>query len=162
MTNKKPSVKRVLHGIELPLHQNLIYWTSPSVALEQSLRLLRLFYWYENEVAQSCLTLYNPMDCSLLGSSVHGIFQARILEWVAISFSRGSSPPRDWTQVSCIVGRRVTLWATREVLVIWSFCKYDPPWGAFHDHLVLHCWEGSVPVLKKVFADTPLNVLLLD
>ena len=51
-----------------------------------------------------CLTLYNPMDCSLPDSSVHGIFQARILEWVAISFSRGSSPPRDQTQVSRIAG----------------------------------------------------------
>ena len=45
------------------------------------------------------------MDCSLPGSSIHGIFQARVLEWVAISFSRGSSWPRDWIQVSCIVGR---------------------------------------------------------
>ena len=60
-----------------------------------------------SEVAQSCPTLCNPMDCSLPGSSVHGILQARILEWVAISFSRGSSRPRDRTQVSCIVGRRV-------------------------------------------------------
>ena len=42
----------------------------------------------ENEVAQSCLTLHDPMDCSLPGSSVHGIFQARVLEWVEISFSR--------------------------------------------------------------------------
>ena len=67
------------------------------------------------EVAQSCLTLCNPMDCSLPGSSIHGIFQARILEWVAISFSRRSSWPRDWTRVSCIVGRRFTIWATREV-----------------------------------------------
>ena len=49
----------------------------------------------ESEVAQSCLTLCDPMDCSLPGSSVHGILQARILEWVAISFSRGSSQPRD-------------------------------------------------------------------
>ena len=49
----------------------------------------------ESEVAQSCPTLYNPVDCSLPGSSVHGIFQARILEWVAISFSRRSSQPRD-------------------------------------------------------------------
>ena len=55
------------------------------------------------------------MDCSLPGSSVHGIFQARILEWVAIFFSRRSSPPRDWTQVSCIVGRHFTIWAFREV-----------------------------------------------
>ena len=44
-----------------------------------------------SEVAQSCLTLCNPMDCRLPGSSIHGIFQSRILEWVAISFSRGSS-----------------------------------------------------------------------
>ena len=55
------------------------------------------------------------MDCSLPGSSIHGIFQARALEWVAISFSRRSSQPRDWTQVSHIVGRRFTVWATREV-----------------------------------------------
>ena len=55
------------------------------------------------------------MDCSLPGSSIHGIFQARELEWVAIAFSRGSSQPRDWTQVSRIVGRPFTIWATREV-----------------------------------------------
>ena len=66
-----------------------------------------------SEVSQPCPTLRKPMDCSLPGSSIHGIFQARILEWVAISFSRGSSRPRDWTQVSHIVGRRFTLWATR-------------------------------------------------
>ena len=55
------------------------------------------------------------MDCSLPRSSIHGIFQARILEWVAISFSRRSSQPRDWTLVSRIVGRLFTVWATREV-----------------------------------------------
>ena len=55
------------------------------------------------------------MVCSLPGSSVHGIFQARILEWVAISLSRGSSRPRDGTQVSRTAGRCFTLWATREV-----------------------------------------------
>ena len=58
------------------------------------------------------------MDYSPLGSSVHGIHQARILEWVAIPFSRGSSWPRDQTQVSCIAGRRFTLWATREAYFI--------------------------------------------
>ena len=52
-------------------------------------------------VAQSSLTLCDPMDCSPPSSSVHEIFQARILDWVAISFSRGSSQPRDQTQVSC-------------------------------------------------------------
>ena len=54
------------------------------------------------------------MDYSSPGSSDHGMFQARILEWVAISLSRGSSRPRDWTQVSCIAGRLFTDWATRE------------------------------------------------
>ena len=68
----------------------------------------------------SCvLTLCDPMNCSLPGSSLHGIFQARILEWVAISFSRRSSRPRDWTQVSCIVSRCFTVWATREVTPEW-------------------------------------------
>ena len=65
----------------------------------------------EREVAQSCLTLCNPMGCSLPGSSVHGIFQAIVLEWIAISFSKGSSQPRDRTQVSCIVDRHFTVWA---------------------------------------------------
>ena len=70
-----------------------------------------------SEVAQSCLTRSNPVDCSLPSSSVHGIFQAKVLEWVAISFSRGSSPSRDQTRVSCIVDRRFNVWATREVPV---------------------------------------------
>ena len=54
-------------------------------------------------------TLCDPVDYSPPGSSIHGILQARILEWVAISFSRGSSQPRDRTQVSCIVGRCFTV-----------------------------------------------------
>ena len=74
----------------------------------------------ESEVAQSCLTLCDPMDCSLPGSSVHGIFQARVLEWVAISFSRGSSQPRDRTQVSLIAGRCFTFRAT----ISWTY-KYS-------------------------------------
>ena len=67
-----------------------------------------------SEVAQSCPTPSDPMDCSLPGSSVHGILQARILEWVAISFSKGSSQPRDRTWVSRIGGRCFNLWATRK------------------------------------------------
>ena len=54
------------------------------------------------------------MGCSRPGSSIHGILQARVLEWVAISFRRGSSRPRNWTRVSCLVGRFFTNWATRE------------------------------------------------
>ena len=65
-------------------------------------------------VAQSCLTLCNPMNCSVPGSSNHGILQARMLEWETIPFSRGSSQPRDWTQLSLIAGRFFTIWATRE------------------------------------------------
>ena len=67
-----------------------------------------------SEVAQSCLTLCDPMDSSLPGSAVHGIFQARILEWAAISFFRGSAQPRDRTWVSCIADRCFTIWASRK------------------------------------------------
>ena len=57
------------------------------------------------------------------GSSLHGIIQVRILGWgIAVPFSRGSSWPKDWTWVSCIVGRFFTVWATREAPVIKSFC----------------------------------------
>ena len=63
----------------------------------------------ESEVAQSCPTLYDPVNCSVPGSSILGILQARILEWVAISFSRGTSQPRDRTQVSRIAGRHFNL-----------------------------------------------------
>ena len=63
----------------------------------------------EREVSQSCPTLRVPMNCSLPSSSVHGIFQAIVLEWIAISFSKGSSQPRDRTQVSRIVDRRFTI-----------------------------------------------------
>ena len=59
----------------------------------------------ESEEAQSCLTLFDPMDCSLLDFSTHGSLQARILEWIAISFSRGVSQPRDQTRISCTAGR---------------------------------------------------------
>ena len=59
-------------------------------------------------VTKFCLTLVTPTDCSLPGSSVHGILQARILEWVAISFSRGSFQPRNCTWVSCTEGRFFT------------------------------------------------------
>ena len=85
--------------------KNKSWWTPHSFLSE-----------WVGEVAQSCLTLCDPMDCSLPGSSLHGILQARIQEWVAISFSRGSSRPRDRTQVSCIPGRCFNLWATREAL----------------------------------------------
>ena len=70
--------------------QNVVHWSSE----------------VEVEVTQSCLSLCHPMDCSIPGFSVHGILQARILEWFTISFSRGSSQPRDWIWVSHIGGRQ--------------------------------------------------------
>ena len=82
------------------------------------LRMKFLCYWVNMhsllvlccaKLLQSCPTLYDPIDCSPPGSSVHGIFQARILEWVAMPPSRGSSQPRDWTCVSYVscIGRWV-------------------------------------------------------
>ena len=68
-------------------------------------------------VTQSCLTLSDPMDCSPPGSSVHGILQSRILEWVAMPSSRESSQPRDQTQVFRTAGGFFTVWATKEALL---------------------------------------------
>ena len=78
--------------------------------------------WQLCPCAQSCLILCDIMDCSPPGSSVHGIFQARILEWVAISSSRGSSPPRNRTCLSCINRQILYLGATWEIHdpVLWS------------------------------------------
>ena len=71
--------------------------------------------WSEVEVCHSCLTLCSPMDYT-----VPGTLQARILEWVTFPFSRESSQPRDWTQVSCIAGKFFTSWATREAQEYWN------------------------------------------
>ena len=75
-------------------------------------------------ITQSCLTLRNAkLDCSPPGFSIRGILQARVLKWVAIPFSRESSQPRDWIQVSCLAGRFFTIWATREAHVYTSVYK---------------------------------------
>ena len=86
-----------------------------------------------SEVAQSCLTLCDPVDWSLPSFSVHGILQARILEWVTISFSRGSSRPRGRTQVSHIGGRCFNLWATREA-ELWM--SYQNMWWCFPQRVI--------------------------
>ena len=85
--------------------------------------------WKKMLVAQLCPTLWDPMDHSSPGSAVAGILQARTLEWVAISFSRGSSWPRDRTMVSCTAGRFFTIWATREAHNISKFKL--PSWYHF-------------------------------
>ena len=77
------------------------------------------YLWLHLDIGGWCLAAIvsnscDPMDYSLPGSSVHGVLQARILVWVAIPFSRGSSQPRNQTQVSCIAGRFFTSWATKE------------------------------------------------
>ena len=88
-------------------------------------------------VAKSCMTLCDPIDYSLPGSCVHEIFQARILEWVAMPSSRGSSKPRDGTHVSCVVDKFFTCWAMVETLYICVcvcvcvcvyICIYSLPW----------------------------------
>ena len=73
---------------------------------------------------QLCPTLRSPTDRSPPGSCIHGILQARKLEWVAISSSRGSSLPLDWAWVSCIASRFFTLWATREALTLTNFLAH--------------------------------------
>ena len=78
------------------------------------------------KVAQSCLTLCDPMDYT-----VHGILQTRTLEWVAFPFSRGSFQPRDWTQVSHIAGRFFTTWATREAPLGLRYGKRTSIWAIF-------------------------------
>ena len=90
--------------------------------------LICLGLFSESELSQLCPTLWDPIDCSLPGSSVHRIFQAIVLEWIAISFSRASSQPRTRTWVSRIVDRRFTVWATREVLGLFGgslLCSVD-------------------------------------
>ena len=113
-------------------------------------------------VAQLCLTPHDSMDCRLPGSFVHGIFQARILEWVAVSSFRGSSCLRDWTHVSCISwpGRQILYhWATWEALMytclgvcmlscfshvwlfttLWTVAHQAPLFSGFSQQ---ECWSG--------------------
>ena len=95
--------------------------------------------------AQSCPTLCQPVDCSSPGSSVHGISQARILEWVAISFSRGSCWPRGWTHISCIAGRFFTTELMGKPLQKTRiFCKYL--WSEF-----VYRWSGDGNTVKSHF-----------
>ena len=90
-----------------------------NISIQWVTRIFRFPSAYKNSVlscfvAQSCLTLCDTTDCSPRGFSVHGILQAGILEWVAMPSSRGSSQPRDQTQIFCIAGGFFTIWATRE------------------------------------------------
>ena len=110
-----------LHSIPLPPA-----FTTHLISFSMSMfvwSIIDLWWWL---LTKSCPTLCNPMDCSLPGSSVHEISQARILEWVVISFSRGSSWPRDQTWVSCIAGRFFMDWLTGKYLI--DLCHYVSYW----------------------------------
>ena len=114
------------------------------------------------EVPQSCPTLCNPVDCSPPGSSVHGILQARILEWVAISFSRGSSRPRDWTWVSCFAGRRFILINIYIYLLIYldvlGLCStWDLGSSLQHTGSLVVPWELLVTACQIQFSGQGLN-----
>ena len=91
---------------------------------------------------------YDPMDCSLSGSSVHGIFQARILDWIAISFSRAASWPRDWTQVSWTAGRFFTnlakhyFWGLLIKFNIWYSSSFTAATRNSSNHIVLQFLSG--------------------
>ena len=82
-------------------------------------------------ITQSCPTLCDPIDCSSPEASVHGILQARTLEWVAIPFSRESSQPRGQTQISCIAGGFFTIWATREAHIYVTYIYIYKVWTHF-------------------------------
>ena len=122
-------------------------------------------------VTQLCPALCNSLDCSPLGSSVHGLFQARILEWVAIPDSRGSSYPRDWTWISHIALGSFTIWPLLS-WVLWEILddtatvlNYCLPWLSTTNSLKFHngCWLYISFLVGSVFLTlcyTPFSLLL--
>ena len=107
--------------------------------------------WKYISVTQSCLTLCNTMDCSPPGSSVHGISQARIWEWIANSFSRGSSLTRDWTCISCafcIAGWFFTHWATEKSI-----------YASIHTHTHTHTY---VYIYMYTYLDLMINNCIVN
>ena len=95
-------------------------------------------------VAQLCPTLCDPVDCNPSGFSIHGILQARILEWVAMPLSRGSSQSRNWSSVS--KGRFITIWATREALSVCYNCTHTHTYRIAWDNYRFNISE----ILKRV------------
>ena len=96
------------------------------------------------KVNQSCPTLCDPMDYT-----VRGILQARVLEWVAFPFSRGSSLPRDWTQVSHIAEGFFTSWATREALIFWILRETNERFWA-EEWYDLNSFSRYMSILKNI------------
>ena len=117
-------------------------------------------------VASSSLNLCDPMGCSLPGSSVHGILQARILQGVVIPFPRGSSWPRNWTQVFCIVGRFFTIFtiyysllATREARDLVLF-NYRPLYCIWHRQITQNLNWASKGIMG-LWGSTCFNALII-
>ena len=142
------------------------FWPSLSIeSVDKQMSHLKFDHWHEwgdlplpfssrlpccyYLVTKSCPTLWDPMDCSLPGSSVHGIIQARILEWGAISSSRGSSWPMDSTHVSCLAGRFFTGESESHSVVsdsLWPFGWYTP-WNSPGQNAGM----GSLSFLQGIF-----------
>ena len=148
---------------EMATHSSVLAWRVPGIAEPgglPSMGLHRVGHDWSNLAAAAVLShsvmpnsLVTLVDCSPSGSSVHGISQARILEWVAISFSRGSSQPRDRTQVSCTAGGFFTVWATREAQYCQIFSKSGCTSSPFY-------WQWMrVPVVPH--PHLPLELLVL-
>ena len=100
------------------------------------------------------------MDCSLPGSSVHGIFQAVVLQWVAISLSSGSSRPRHWTQVSRIVDRRLTVWATRELSIHPSYLSIYLSYPSIMS--INHLLPTYPPIYPSIYLSRPSFYLFIQ
>ena len=100
-------------------------------------------------MAQSCPTHCDPKDCSLpvTGSSVHGILQARILEWVAIPFSRGASHSRDWSWVSCIAGRFFTFKVNKLICIFCDLLMFP---HCFDIHLAWCVASVGIPLYTSI------------
>ena len=143
--------KQIFHGLGTTHYQGRQF----SVELQKRIVSTYLI-WLKMKVAQLCLTLCNHMDYT-----VHGILQARILEWVTVPFSRGSSQPRNRTQVSSIAGRFFTSLATREAQYGLNMVQKRGRWGKTGiDNLrflqVLQSYRGSLTNESR--ADTPDTV----
>ena len=113
------------------------------------INLAKIYRIYVSEnkslaMSNSC----DPMDYSLPSSSVHGILQARILEWVAIPFSRGSSLPRGWTWVSWIAGRFLTIWVTREVWSMLGKPQNSNKRNLKKSKYIPWSWSGGLNIFK--------------
>ena len=130
---------QVTHSI----HKSFLWETYTPSSFRVSVNIICCVCKYESESVSCsvCPTLCDPVDCSLPGSSILGILQTRILEWVAIPSFRRSSQSRDRTQVSCIAGRFFTVWATREAP--WNLCKNEiyecqgcHPWAESMSHFI--------------------------